>query len=109
MEAFRSHPRIGESSIAQPGKERSSSWSSREQAGVMSETDATRIALAKANREYEERFGQIFLVCASGKSGTEILGILRRRLQNNAEEELLEAVEQQRQITQIRLKRWLGE
>jgi 2-oxo-4-hydroxy-4-carboxy-5-ureidoimidazoline decarboxylase len=63
--------------------------------------------LADANREYECRFNRIFIVCATGKSAPEILGILRRRLQNDPETELQEAAEQQRQITAIRLRKWI--
>ena len=68
---------------------------------------AAKIALAEANREYERRFDRIFIVCATGKSAAEILEILQRRLKNDAETELQEAAEQQRQITEIRLKKWL--
>ena len=64
-------------------------------------------ALADANREYERRFNRIFIVCATGKLAAEILEILRRRLNNDAETELHEAAEQLRQITEIRLKKWL--
>ena len=67
-----------------------------------------KIALAEANREYEERFKRIFIVCASGKTAPEILAILQRRLQNDPETELREAVEQQRQIIELRIKKWLG-
>jgi 2-oxo-4-hydroxy-4-carboxy-5-ureidoimidazoline decarboxylase len=68
---------------------------------------AVKAALAVANLEYEQRFNHIFIVCASGKSASEILDILRRRLNNDAETELHEAAEQQRQITEIRLRKWL--
>ena len=71
--------------------------------------DAVREALAEANQEYEQRFGHIFIVCATGKSAPELLEILRQRLNNGAETELLEAAEQQRQITEIRLKKWIQE
>jgi OHCU decarboxylase len=107
-EAFRSHPRIGESRAQQPVEERSAAWSTQEQSGAASGDDAVKIALADANREYERRFGRIFIVCATGKSAAEILAILRQRLQNDVTTELREAAEQQRQITQIRLKRWLA-
>jgi 2-oxo-4-hydroxy-4-carboxy-5-ureidoimidazoline decarboxylase len=110
MEAFRGHPRIGESRAARPVEARSAAWSAQEQSGVGGEeADATKASLDEANREYEQRFGHIFIVCATGKSGAEILEILRRRLHNDAAAELNEAVEQQRQITQIRLKRWMTE
>ena len=64
--------------------------------------------LARRNAEYEARFGRVFLVCATGKSAAEMLAILKRRIGNDAETELREAAEQQRQITQLRLRRWLG-
>lgn len=110
MEAFRSHPRIGESRAERQVEARSAAWSAQEQIGVGGEeADATKAALDEANREYERRFGHIFIVCATGKSGTEILEILRRRLHNDPAAELNETAEQQRQITQIRLKRWMTE
>lgn len=107
IEAFRSHPRIGESRASQPVHERSANWSAQEQSGVAGTDDDVKRALAGGNREYEERFGRIFIVCASGKSAAEMLAILRHRLQNDPETELREAVEQQRQIAQIRLKKWI--
>jgi OHCU decarboxylase len=107
LEAFRRHPRIGETHSAH-ASERSSKWSSQEQSGsVLNEND--KLALAEANRKYEERFGHIFIVCASGKTAGEILQILRKRMQNDAVTELREAAEQQRQITHLRLKKWLSE
>jgi 2-oxo-4-hydroxy-4-carboxy-5-ureidoimidazoline decarboxylase len=109
LEAFRSHPRIGESSAAPSATAKSSAWSAREQQKVAAANDSVKAALAAANREYEQRFERIFLVCASGKAAEEILEILRRRLHNSDDAELQEAAEQQRQITQIRLKKWLGE
>ena len=108
QQAFDSHPRIGQRH-AQAATGESLLWSSGEQSAAMvSQDDAAKLALAGANREYEARFGRIFLVCASGKSTQEILGLLRQRMGNTPENELREAVEQQRQITQLRLHRWLG-
>jgi 2-oxo-4-hydroxy-4-carboxy-5-ureidoimidazoline decarboxylase len=66
-------------------------------------------ALAEGNREYERRFGWIFIICATGKSANEILANLRHRLNNDDATELREAAEQQRQIAQIRLRKWLAE
>ena len=106
-EAFDSHPRIGQQH-ARSATAQSLSWSSTEQRAAMSYEDTTKLALAEANRQYEEKFGRIFIVCASGKSAAEILAILTTRMQNSAADELLEAAEQQRQITQLRLRRWLG-
>ena len=109
MEAFRSHPRIGESRAAQSTPVQSASWSAQEQQKVAAAGDALKIALAEANREYERRFRHIFIVCATGKSAPEILEVLRSRLQNDEAAELREAAEQQRQITRIRLTKWLSE
>ena len=64
------------------------------------------MALKWGNREYEQKFGRIFIVCATGKSASEILEILRRRLHNDETTELREASEEQRQIMHIRLKQW---
>ncbi len=107
-EAFRSHPRIGETRAALPADAQSAEWSTQEQQDAAAAGDTAKIALAEANREYEERFKRIFIVCASGKTAPEILAILRRRLQNDAETELREAVEQQRQIIELRIRKWLG-
>jgi 2-oxo-4-hydroxy-4-carboxy-5-ureidoimidazoline decarboxylase len=114
MEAFRGHPRIGKSPAAElpeQGKKRAPSqsavWSVQEQSNVATADDALKMALAAGNTEYERRFNRTFIVCATGKSPAEILSILRRRLANDGPAELQEAVEQQRQITQIRLRKWL--
>ena len=96
--------RTAQAAVAQP-----SAWSAQEQQDVTAEGDAIKLELAKANREYEHRFNHIFIVCATGKSATEILKILRNRLRNDAGTELHEAAEQQQLITHIRLKKWLSE
>jgi 2-oxo-4-hydroxy-4-carboxy-5-ureidoimidazoline decarboxylase len=101
LEAFRNHPRIGE---AGGGR-----WSSEEQAEASPATVADRERLAAANREYEARFGHIFIVCAAGRTAAEILTILEGRLMNAGEAELLVAVEEQRRITRLRLARLLHE
>jgi OHCU decarboxylase len=107
MEAFRSHPRIGESVSSLRSSEASATWAGQEQKSIAEAGDAIKIALAKANREYENKFGHIFIVCATGKSAPEMLEILTRRMNNDPETEFNEAAEQQRQITQLRLKKWL--
>jgi OHCU decarboxylase len=108
LEAFRSHPRIGESRTPASAPARSAAWSGQEQQKVSVAHDDIKLALAEANRAYEQRFHHIFIVCAAGKSAHEILEILRRRLQNDDATELLEAAEQQRQIAHLRLKKWLS-
>jgi 2-oxo-4-hydroxy-4-carboxy-5-ureidoimidazoline decarboxylase len=108
VEAFRSHPRIGEASSEAPRSAKAAAWSGEEQKKLGSASDDLKQALAEGNRAYEQRFHRIFIVCATGKSPQEILEILRRRLRNDDSTELHEAAEQQRQITQLRLKKWLA-
>jgi 2-oxo-4-hydroxy-4-carboxy-5-ureidoimidazoline decarboxylase len=105
QQAFDSHPRLGEGR-AKAATAQSLNWSTHEQSAVNSEHDV-RAGLAQGNREYEEKFGRIFLLCATGRSAREMLAILRERMQNDAATELQEAAEQQRLITQLRLRKWL--
>ncbi len=107
-EAFQSHPRIGESHAQAPVPGRSASWSGEEQRSVVSAEEKVKRAVAEGNREYEERFHRIFIICAAGKPASEIVMILQRRLANDPHMEFLEAAEQQRQITHLRLKKWLS-
>jgi 2-oxo-4-hydroxy-4-carboxy-5-ureidoimidazoline decarboxylase len=107
QEAFNSHPRIGQSHTQTHATNESLRWSAQEQRSAVSEDDATKLALEEANRRYEQKFGRIFIVCANGKTAAEILTQLEARMLNNAATELREAAEQQRQITQLRLRRWL--
>jgi 2-oxo-4-hydroxy-4-carboxy-5-ureidoimidazoline decarboxylase len=104
--AFDSHPRIGEHK-AKAATAQSLEWSGGEQSAAKL-TEDTQSQLAAANRTYEQRFGRIFIVCATGKSAEEMLAILNARLANDPDTELREAAEQQRQITQIRLRKWLA-
>ena len=108
LEGFHSHPRIGESSAKEPLTAQSASWSRQEQSKVGSSDEEVKAALSAANRAYEEKFGHIFIVCATGKSAAEILAILRRRMQNDKGAEIREAAEEQRQIMRLRMKTWLG-
>jgi len=106
-EAFDSHPRIGERHAQAHATDKSLLWSAQEQLTVLTKDEAAKLALEEANRRYEQRFGRIFIVCASGKTSTEILSILESRMQHDPTQELREAAEQQRQITVLRLNRWL--
>ena len=105
QQAFDSHPRIGQQHAASATKQ-SLKWSSQEQSKANPD-EATKLALEQANRRYEEHFGRIFIVRATGKSASEILNILETRMHNAPQTELREAAEQQRQITELRLRRWL--
>jgi len=106
QEAFDSHPRIGQQK-AKAATETSLEWSASEQSTAMSTDAQAKLDLAAGNRLYEEKFGRIFIVCASGKSSQEILAILESRRNNDPATELHAAAEQQREITQLRLQRWL--
>ena len=116
LEAFACHPRIGERQpvlvTTRPSYRsaaRSSEWSQQEQSSARAASELVLAELAEDNQRYEERFGFTYIVCATGKSATEMLTILKRRLENDRETELREAAEQQRQIMQIRLGKWLVE
>jgi 2-oxo-4-hydroxy-4-carboxy-5-ureidoimidazoline decarboxylase len=108
LEAFGSHPRIGESQAPASASAQSAAWSKSEQQRFKEAVESVKAAIAAGNRLYEKKFGRTFIVCATGKPVTEILAILERRLQNDEATELREAVEQQRQITHLRLKKWLA-
>ena len=105
QQAFDSHPRIGQGH-AKAATAKSLAWSEGEQAAANPD-DAARAALALGNAAYEKKFGRIFIVCATGKSAAEMLGILQGRMQNDDATEMREAAEQQRLITQLRLRKWL--
>jgi 2-oxo-4-hydroxy-4-carboxy-5-ureidoimidazoline decarboxylase len=107
QDAFDSHPRIGQSHAQAHTTEQSMRWSAQEQRTALSQNDTAKLALEEANRRYEQKFGRIFIVCAAGKTSSEILAILEARMKNDAATELREAAEQQRQITELRLRRWL--
>ena len=107
LEAFRSHPRIGEKKAEAGQTAREKAWSAGEQAGMGSAADATRQALADGNRAYEARFGHIYIVCATGRSADEMLALLQSRLRNDPDAEIRVAAEEQRKITRIRLQKLL--
>ena len=106
QQAFDSHPRIGEQH-AKSATAASLAHSATEQSAAQLTNDAQQ-QLAAANRAYEAKFNRIFIVCATGKTAAEMLAILQQRLTNDPQTELREAAEQQRQITQLRLSKWLA-
>jgi 2-oxo-4-hydroxy-4-carboxy-5-ureidoimidazoline decarboxylase len=108
LQAFRSHPRIGESRTEANSVAQSWAWSEQEQQQAAAADEAMKLALKWGNREYEQKFGRIFIVCATGKSAGEILEILRRRLHNDGATELQQAAEEQRQIMRSRLTKWIA-
>ena len=107
-EAFDHHPRIGDQSAAAPQAAVARAWSADEQRGATASSDATRQALVDGNREYERKFGHIYLVSATGKSAAEILDLLRVRLSNDPATELRVAALEQAKITRLRLEKLFG-
>lgn len=107
LEAFRSHPKIGEKKASETVSAQSSQWSGQEQAGVNAASTETTNALATLNRAYEEKFGFIFIICATGKTSGEMLSALRDRIEHDATEELPIAAAEQNKITELRLKKLL--
>jgi len=101
LEAFSAHPKIGAS--------KASGWAKGEQAGASGASEATRNELAQLNEDYEQRFGYIYIVCATGKSTDEMLALLKQRLDNDADQEIQVAIEEQRKITRLRLEKWLNQ
>ncbi len=113
LEAFAHHPQIGEKEgekqiEAEAGQHLSSRWSAEEQSGAEQKSVEVMTRLAEGNRAYRQRFGYIFIVRATGKTASEMLAILERRLQNDASAELTIAAEEQRRITQLRLEKLLA-
>jgi len=111
LEAFRSHPKIGENKKGVSDESQKSGdhtpdrWSEQEQAGVHHAKQETLDSLVELNGQYEAKFGYIFIVCATGKSSEEMLSMLQDRLENEAARELHIAANEQAKITELRLKK----
>ncbi len=108
LEAFAHHPRIGEQHGEKKQGEIGSEWSGVEQAGADAADSTARAEIASVNREYEMRFGHIYIVSATGKSAAELLSLARKRLDNDPEKELRVAADEQRKITKLRLTKMLA-
>jgi len=105
-DALSGHPRIGERSEGSTGD--TDRWSGQEQAGMAGAAAATRRALADGNAVYEQRFGHIYLVCATGRSAGELLELLRARLGNDAGMEWRVVRSELKKINRIRLDKLIG-
>jgi 2-oxo-4-hydroxy-4-carboxy-5-ureidoimidazoline decarboxylase len=101
VEAMDAHPRIGDRAV-------SAGWSAAEQSGAAAASDQVRQGLAEGNLAYEQRFGHVFLICASGRSGPEMLSQLRARLTNNQEAERVVVRAELLNITQLRMAKLVG-
>ena len=104
-EAFRAHPRIGEKKAEAPQGKVAAAWSAGEQAKVEQASKATLDELREVNRAYEQKFGRIYIVCATGKTAEEMLAIAKERMNHDPETELRRAAEEQRKITELRLEK----
>ncbi|HKC63721.1 MAG TPA: 2-oxo-4-hydroxy-4-carboxy-5-ureidoimidazoline decarboxylase [Pyrinomonadaceae bacterium] len=107
LEAFSRHPKIGEKKSERAQAEEASKWSAEEQRGTRSADEETRRELVALNREYLQKFGYIYIICATGKTADEMLAILKERLKSDAELEIRNAAEEQRKITHLRLNKLL--
>jgi 2-oxo-4-hydroxy-4-carboxy-5-ureidoimidazoline decarboxylase len=108
LEAFSHHPKIGDLESLQKRFAATADLAGREQSGAMAASPETLAALAEGNRAYEERFGYIFIVFATGRSADEMLALLRQRLPNDPEAEVKVAAAEQVKIMKLRLDRMLG-
>jgi 2-oxo-4-hydroxy-4-carboxy-5-ureidoimidazoline decarboxylase len=108
-QALAGHPRIGERAPDHGGDARSATWSRGEQAGVTDAGADLLGRLAAANAAYEDRFGHVYLVCASGRSAAELLAVCQARLENDPETERAVVLEELAKINQLRLLKLLKE
>jgi len=108
-EAFSHHPRIGDIDSLKKKFASTANWAMGEQSGTSSASEETIRALAKGNKEYEDKFGYIFIVCATGKSADEMLALLESRLLNDPKIEIEIAADEQNKITRLRLEKLLDE
>jgi OHCU decarboxylase len=107
-EAFSCHPKIGAKKAERRVTAIAQKWSEQEQSRVGNEAD-TLNALLELNQKYEEKFGYIFIVCATGKSSHEMLEILKERIGNDEQKELRIAAGEQAKITKLRLEKLLNQ
>jgi len=108
MEAFEGHPKIGDVSSLRAKYANTKELAGNEQGLVKEANDEVLEVLAQGNNDYEEKFGFIFIVCATGKSAKEMSDLLQARLPNNKSQELINAAEEQRKIFQLRITKAFG-
>jgi len=106
-EAFAHHPRIGDVAALRERFAKTASWAGEEQRGAAAASEPTLASLARGNEAYEQRFGCIFIVCATGRSADEMLAMLEARLGNDPARELEIAAGEQAKITRLRLDKLL--
>ncbi|CAN5176000.1 2-oxo-4-hydroxy-4-carboxy-5-ureidoimidazoline decarboxylase [soil metagenome] len=104
-EAFSHHPKIGDINSLKEKFASTAKWAAGEQSGVNNTADDILNNLSQGNRKYEEKFGYIFIVCATGKSAEQMNLLLRERINNDTAEEIKIAAEEQNKITMLRLQK----
>ncbi len=107
LEAFKGHPKIGDISTLSQKYANTTGMAENEQSGIAIANDEVIRRLATGNQKYEDKFGFIFIVCASGKTAQEMLSLLEERIVNDASTELRIAASEQHKITTIRLEKLL--
>jgi 2-oxo-4-hydroxy-4-carboxy-5-ureidoimidazoline decarboxylase len=107
-EAFAQHPKIGDVAALRERFASTATWATSEQGAVAQASEDTLTALAAGNDEYEQKFGYIFIVCATGKSAAEMLALLQARLPHTPAEEIQVAMAEQAKITRLRLQKLLA-
>lgn len=107
-EAFEHHPRIGENQSTVQQAARARDWALIEQSRARLASSSVHDQMSLVNRAYEKKFGYIYVVFATGKTARELLDMARQRLKNDPETEIRVAGEEQRKITQLRLKKLIG-
>ena len=105
LEAFQHHPKIGDRDALRATFADTRHLAAREQAGVDGAPEAILSALAIENERYQQKFGFIFIVCATGLTADEMLARLRARIPNDPVSELQVAAGEQAKITALRLSR----
>ncbi|MBP6333859.1 MAG: 2-oxo-4-hydroxy-4-carboxy-5-ureidoimidazoline decarboxylase [Bacteroidia bacterium] len=108
LEAFNHHPKIGDLKNLEKKFASTKELAGAEQSSVQSATTKTLEELAEGNTEYENKFGFIFIVCATGKSAAEMLQLLKMRINNDKNTELKTAATEQHKITKLRLQKILS-
>lgn len=107
IEAFKGHPQIGNLQTLHDKYANTSDSARHEQSGM---SDADQLVIEEMhslNIKYLQKFGFIFIVCASGKSAQQMLDLIKSRINNDRQKELSIAANEQAKITHLRLEKLL--
>ncbi len=107
LEAFSHHPKIGDLNSLKEKHTDTKHFAQKEQSGMDDAAPAVIKELVKCNQEYEKKFGYIFIVCATGKSADEMLAVIKKRIKNDSQSEIKNAMAEQNKITKLRMEKLL--